>query len=153
MKREKGSLLVGALILVIALGAALFIYMAELTKVKGDYQLAQQEVSHLKKLSEISISQGLQVEEAVFEFISIPTEIAFEVDAHYPRPQGAVGFKTDHVHIFYKTDYTFTYGYDLEGWQWCAALDKDAPGVVKVRRPNPIWTNKNIVLLISWNRN
>jgi hypothetical protein len=143
MKSQKGSLLVGALLLVIALGAALFVYMAELTQVKADYDTAQKQVKQLKQLSEISISQGLQIEQALFEFISIPTEIAFEINEHYPRPMGAVGFETDHVHIFYKTEYTFTYGYDLENWQWCAQTVADKPGVVRVRQPNVVWTNKN----------
>lgn len=146
MKSQKGSLLLGALVLVMALGVALYVYTEELAKVKADYITAQKQVKQLKQLSEISISQGLQIEKALFEFISIPTEIAFEINEHYPRPMGAVGFETDHVHIFYKTEYTFTYGYDLENWQWCAQTVANKPGVVKVRQPNVVWTNKNITI-------
>lgn len=140
---EQGSMLMGTLFIILALGAALVFYRAELEQLKNSYTNTQAEVEALRKQTQISVSEGLQIEQARFELMRIPTEITFEFKKTYPRPVGAIGFKTDEVHIFYKTDYTFTYGYDLEDWQWCASLG-DQPGFVKLRAPKAIWTNQNI---------
>lgn len=143
MKNQKGNTLLGALVIVVGLGVALAIFINKFQGVKEDYDKVMKELENLKQLNEISVSEGIQVKQAIFEFINIPTEITFRFKEEYKRPKGGSGFFKEKVDIIYRTDYTFTYGYNLEKWNWCASVSNKKQGYVQVRKPIPGWTNKN----------
>ncbi|SHG12535.1 hypothetical protein SAMN04487965_3341 [Microbulbifer donghaiensis] len=143
MNNQKGSVLIGAIVVAAILGVALFFYVSKFEQAKKDYEDTRSALEHLKKLNEISVSEGIQVKQAIFEFVNIPTEISFRFKEEYDRPKGGSGVLDEQVDILYKTDYIFTYGYDLEDWAWCASLSEVKPSFVTVRKPKAIWTNKN----------
>ena len=144
MKNQKGSVVIVVVAVAAILAAVLFFYVQKFERVKQDYENTRDELVHLKKLNEISVSEGIQVKQAVFEFVSIPTEIAFRFKEEYKKPKGFTkGFLNEQVDIIYKTDYKFTYGYDLKDWVWCAEISNEKPSFVTVRQPKATWTNKN----------
>ena len=135
MSKQKGNINLVLVIILIALGAAG-------SYITQDWIKQKQRVEKLEKLRKIKALDGILKDALTFEFAQVTTTFILELKEKYDRPAGGAGVLKDLVHAFYSTDYTFTFGYDLQDWDWCSKVLDPQKGVVQVRAPAVVWTNK-----------
>lgn len=109
-----------------------------------DWLEQKKKIEALEKLREIKALDGILREALTFEFAQVTTTFVLEFRETYDRPPGGAGFLNDLVHAFYSTDYTFTFGYNLQDWNWCAKVVDQAKGIVQVHAPEIVWTNAQV---------
>jgi len=138
IRRHSGSstlsVILGVLVLALAIGAG---FMG------NDWLQKKEKIEKLEKMREIASLDGILQEAMTFEFARIKSTLVLEHNETYDRPSGGAGALDDKVHIVYQANYTFTFGYDLKEWDWCARVIDKANGVVAVRAPEVVWTNAN----------
>jgi hypothetical protein len=134
MKNHKGNITIILVVLLLLIGAAgAYITM--------DWIKQKDKVAELEKLREIKALDGILKDALTFEFAQVTTTFVLELNEKYDRPPGGVGVLKDLVHAFYSTDYTFTFGYDLQNWDWCSKTLDQQQGIVQVKAPDVAWTN------------
>ncbi len=134
MTKQKGSVNLAFVIALLAIGAAGAYITVDWIKQKD-------RVEELENLRKIKALDGILKDALTFEFAQVTTTFVLELEEKYDRPPGGVGVLKDLVHAFYSTDYTFTFGYDLQNWDWCSKVIDKQQGIVQVRAPEVSWTN------------
>jgi len=134
MNKQHGNINVVLIVLLLAIGAAG-------TYVILDWVKQKSRVEELENLRKIKALDGILKDALTFEFAQVTTTFVLELKEKYDRPSGGLGALNDLVHAFYSTDYTFTFGYDLQNWNWCSKVVDKERGIVQVRAPEVAWTN------------
>jgi len=135
MIKQRGSVNLVLVIALLVIGAAG-------SYITIDWIKQKDRVDELEKLRKIKALDGILKDALTFEFAQVTTTFMLELNERYDRPPGGAGVLRDLVHAFYSTDYTFTFGYDLQNWDWCSKVTDKKQGIVQVRAPKVAWTNR-----------
>jgi hypothetical protein len=111
-----------------------------------DWMEQKKKIANLEELRKIKSTDGVIENSLTFEFATVSTTIFFEHEGEYKTDSRIY---TDEVHMFYTTDYSFTFGYNLDSWDWCTKVINEELGEIQVTAPPIEWTNSNKVITPS----
>ncbi|MBD3670241.1 MAG: hypothetical protein HUJ29_05650 [Gammaproteobacteria bacterium] len=134
MKTQNGGANLFLIILLLAIGPAG-------TYITLDWYKQKEKLEELESLRKIKSLDGILEDALTFEFAQVESTFLVEHKKRYPRPEGGMGVTSDKVHALYSAEYTFTFGYDTQDWNWCSKIIDQNKGIVQVRAPRVVWTN------------